>query len=152
MLNHEVINLGFSGNGKMEPEVTKFVAEIDAAAFVLDCLPNMTAAEVRERAAPCVKTLRAAHPRTPILLVEDRNYADSWLLASRRERNQSSQAELKKIYQQLKREKVAGLYYLEGIKLLGDDGEATIDASHPNDLGFMRQATAFYKVLRPVLK
>jgi hypothetical protein len=27
-----------------------------------------------------------------------------------------------------------------------------VDSSHPNDLGFMRQANAFAKVLRPLLR
>jgi hypothetical protein len=36
--------------------------------------------------------------------------------------------------------------------LLGHDGEGTIDGSHPTDLGLTRQAAAFERVLRPVLK
>jgi hypothetical protein len=60
--NREVINLGFSGNGRMEPEVLKFVAALDPAVFVLDCLPNMGAKDVRERTVPGVKSLRAVHP------------------------------------------------------------------------------------------
>ena len=44
------------------------------------------------------------------------------------------------------------LHYLPGADLLGDDGEATVDSSHPNDLGFMRQAEAHAKVLAPLLK
>ena len=39
-----------------------------------------------------------------------------------------------------------------GEHLLGDDGEGTVDSSHPTDLGFVRQADAFEKVLRPILK
>lgn len=63
--NREVINLGFSGNGRMEPEVLKFVAELDPAVFVLDCLPNINAQQVTERTEPGVKQLREAHPKTP---------------------------------------------------------------------------------------
>ena len=85
IFNREVINLGFSGNGRMEPEVTKFIAELDPAVFVLDCLPNMSAKDVIERAEACVKILREARPKTPILLVEDRNYPDGWLIATRRD-------------------------------------------------------------------
>jgi lysophospholipase L1-like esterase len=148
----EVINLGFSGNGKMEPEVVKFVAELDPAVFVLDCLPNMTAQDVRERAAACVKTLRAAHARTPILLVEDRNYSDNFLNAARRERNETNHAAMREVFAQLQREKVGGLSYLKAETLLGSDDEGTIDGSHPTDLGFSRQAAAFEKVLRKILK
>ncbi len=138
--------------GRMEPEVTKFVAELDAAVFVLDCLPNMTAKDINERAEACVKTLRTAHPKTPILLVEDRNYADNFLNASRRERNETNHAAMQAVYAGLKRDKVPGLHYLKADHLLGDDGEATIDGSHPTDLGFLRQATAFQKALRKILK
>lgn len=148
MLDKEVINLGFSGNGKMEPEVTKFVTELDAAVYVLDCLPNMTAQDVRERAEACVKQIRAARPRTPILLVEDRNYADNFLNASRRERNETNHEAMRAVYAKMVKEKVPGLAYLKAEELLGEDGEATIDGSHPTDLGFMRQAAAFARVLK----
>ncbi len=147
-----VINLGFSGNGRMEPEVTRFLAEIDPAVFVIDCLPNMTAKEIEARTEPCVKILRDAHPSTPILLVEDRNYPDGFLLPIRSERNRTSQAALRAAFERMRRAKVGNLYYLPAAELLGDDGEGTIDGSHPSDLGFVRQANAFEKTLRPILK
>jgi len=43
------------------------------------------------------------------------------------------------------------LAYLPGDKLLGEDGEDTVDSSHPTDLGFLRQAEAFQTVLGPLL-
>ena len=43
------------------------------------------------------------------------------------------------------------LHYLPGDKLIGDDGEGTVDGSHPTDLGFMRQADAFAEALKPLL-
>lgn len=151
-LDREIINLGFSGNGRMEAEVARFLAELDPAAYVLDCLPNMNAKDVRERAAACVKILRAARPATPILLVEDRNYADAHLNGSRRERNETNHAALREVYAELRREKLPHLHYLEAAHLLGADGEDTIDGSHPTDLGFVRHADAFEKALRKMLK
>jgi len=44
------------------------------------------------------------------------------------------------------------LYYLEGDALLGQDGEATVDGTHPSDLGMIHYADAFETVLRPLLK
>ena len=152
MFNREVINLGFSGNGKMEPEVTRFIAELDPAVFVLDCLPNMNAQDIRANAEPCVKILRSARPKTPILLVEDRNYGDSFLIASRRERNETNHAAMREVYAKLQRDKVPHLYYLKADLLVGNDGDGMIDGSHPTDLGFLRQATEFQKVLRKILK
>jgi len=147
-----VINLGFSGNGKMEPEVTKFITELDPAVFVIDCLPNMVAKEVEERTEPCVRMIREKHPNTPILLVEDRNYPDGFLIPSRRERNLTSQKALQDAYKRLQQAGIKNLHYLKAADLLGDDGEATTDGSHPSDLGFVRQAEAFAKPLREILK
>jgi hypothetical protein len=99
-----------------------------------------------------VKLLRDAHPDTPILLVEDRNIQTGFLVEARRKANDSNHVALREAYAALKAEKVPRIYYLEGANLLGDDGEATVDGSHPTDLGFTRQAAEFERVLRPVLQ
>ena len=147
-----VVNLGFSGNGLMEKEVGELLAEIDAQVYVIDCLPNMNAAQVTERTQPLVMQLRAAHPETPIVLVEDRNYTNGWLLEGPRTRNAASQAALKKEYEALLAAGVKGLYYIPGPDLLGDDAEGAVDSSHPTDLGFLRQSEAFDKVLGPLCR
>lgn len=150
-LDRPTINLGFSGNGKMEIEVARLLAELDPAAYVLDALPNCNADEVKERTEPLVRELRKAHPNTPIVLVEDRSYADSYWVPSRKERNDSSRKEYRAAYERLLKEGVTGLTYVEGNQLLRDDGEDTVDGSHPTDLGFMRYADVLTPVLQKVL-
>jgi hypothetical protein len=92
-----------------------------------------------------------ARPETPILLVEDRTYTNAFLIPQKQERNDTSRAAFEAAYERLQKAGVKHLHYLEGEKLLGADGEDTVDSSHPTDLGFMRQAKAFEKVLRPLL-
>lgn len=152
MYGRPVINLGFSGNGKMEREVTTLIAELDAAAYVIDCCPNLSGNETAERTKPLVQQLRQSRPDTPIILVEDRNYTDSWLIPSKKARNDGNHAALRKAYEELIATGTKQLYYIPGDDLLGDDNEGAVDSSHPNDLGFMRQAVAFDKVLGPLLK
>ncbi len=146
------INLGFSGNGRMDLELAGLFAELDPAVYVIDCLPNMDANLVKKNAEAFLRALRKAKPSTPILLVEDRTYADAHFIASKRARNETSRAEFRKIYERLREEGIKGLHYLKGDGLLGDDAEGTVDSSHPNDLGFMRQADAFAKALAPLLQ
>lgn len=146
------INLGFSGNGRMEPEMAELLAELDPSVYVLDCLPNLNAAEVTERVEPFVRRLRAAHPTTPIVLVEDRIYTDAFLVPDRHQRNESNHVALRAAYDRLRRSGVKNLHYLRGDDLLGADGEGTVDGSHPTDLGFMRQAEAEAKILGPLLR
>jgi hypothetical protein len=150
--DREVINLGFSGNGRMEIEIARLLTELDPAVYVIDCLPNIVAAQVRERTRPLVEELRRARPATPIVLVEDRNYQDAFLVEAKRKRNEESQAALREVFAGLKKQGLKNISYLPAGDLLGRDGEGTIDSSHPTDLGYVRQADAFERVLRPILK
>ncbi|WP_337174173.1 SGNH/GDSL hydrolase family protein [Paludisphaera sp.] len=151
-LDRPVVNLGFSGNGTMDQSISDLLVEIDAALYVVDCLPNMGADMVAERTIPLVRTIRAARPDVPILLAEDRAYTDGRFLESQRRRNSTSRAALRDAYEKLVAEGVTGLYYLEGNAQLGDDGEGTVDGSHPTDLGFVRMADAFEPVIREALR
>ncbi len=151
-LERPIINLGFSGNGKMEIEMAQLLAELDPAVYVLDCLPNVDASETKVRTAPLVRELRKAHPETPIILVEDRSYADSYWTPSRKDRNESSRRAYKLQYEKLLSEGVTGLTYVEGNQLLREDGEDTVDGSHPTDLGFMRYADILTPIIQKVLK
>lgn len=150
-LDRPVVNLGFSGNGTMDPPVADLLGEIDAAAYVVDCLPNMTAEMVSERTAPLVRAIRKARPDVPVVLAEDRDYTNGRFLESQRRRNSTNHEALREEYRKLVAEGVAGLHYLEGDAQLGDDGEATVDGSHPTDLGFVRMADAFEPALRRAL-
>jgi lysophospholipase L1-like esterase len=150
-LDRPVINLGFSGNGKMDIEVGEFLVRIDAAVYVIDCLPNMSPAEVTAKCAPLVKLLKAAHPQTPIILVEDRRFANTWIRPSRQKFHNENHAALQTAYEGLKKDGITGLTYIPGDDLIGDDAEGSTDGSHPNDLGFVRQAAVFEPVIREVL-
>ena len=147
-----VTNLGFSGNGRMEPEVTALLAELDACVYVIDCCPNLSGPETAERTKPLVEQLRKARPNTPIVLVEDRVYTDAWIITSKKARNDGNHAALKKSFDELIAAGTQHLYYIPGSDLLGDDNEGAVDSSHPNDLGFVRQAEAFDRVLGKLMQ
>jgi GDSL-like Lipase/Acylhydrolase family/N-terminus of Esterase_SGNH_hydro-type len=151
-LQRDVINLGFSGNGKMDPELVQMIAKLDVSAYVIDCGPNMTPPLIAERTEPLVKTLRAAHPQTPIVLVENIHYQDGWFIESKRASYVNKNAELKAAYDRLRSQGIRGLYYIPCDDLFGNDSEATVDGVHATDLGFMRMADVIEPVLRRILK
>ncbi|OWK34488.1 SGNH/GDSL hydrolase family protein [Fimbriiglobus ruber] len=146
-----VINLGFSGSGTLDPEVADLLGELDVAVYVIDCLPNLQPKQVVERAEPFVKRLRKARPETPILLVEDRTTAQAVALPARKQFHIDNRAGLKKAFDTLVAAGDKNLYYLSGDHLIGDDGEGTVDGSHPTDLGFLRQADVMAEALAPLL-
>lgn len=150
-LDRPVMNLGFSGNGKMDAAVGDLINELEPAAIVIDCLPNMGPAEVTAKCQPLVQQLRAKHATIPIILVEDRRNTNSWITPARSKHHDDNHAALKAEFKKLQTAKVANLYYIGGDELYGTDAEGANDGSHATDLGFMRQADIFEPVLRKAL-
>lgn len=146
-----VVNLGFSGNGRMHPEVGDYLVQIDASVYVIDCLPNMNAAMVAERCIPLVQQIREHKPNTPIILVEDRRNTNSWILPARDAHHTANHKALKEAYKTLTEKQTKNLFYIQGDHLYGDDGDGATDGSHASDLGFVRQADVFEPVLRQAL-
>lgn len=141
-LDVPVINLGFSGNGQGEPELADLLAELDPSIYVFDALWNMSPDLVKERVAPFVRKLRAAHPQTPIVLVED---------CTIRTVPTGKGKLLREIFAGLQAEGVTGLHFLSAEGMMGPDDEGTVDGCHPTDLGFMYQAAVFARALKPLL-
>ena len=149
-LDLPMINLGFSGNGRAEPEVAQLVASLDAAAFVIDPLPNLQPAQVSERMPVFLATLRAQHPTRPIIVVENITYQQRDTLHPGRGGCVDKNVALRAVVGPLMAND-AHLYLVPGRSLLGDDGEGTVDGTHPTDLGFMRIAAAIGPVLAGAL-
>jgi lysophospholipase L1-like esterase len=142
-LDREVINLGFSGSGKMEPALADLVAGIDASVYVLECLPNMTMELVGERIEPFVRRLRRDHPATPILLVEN------VVKPTDAPQNEA----LRKVRDRLVADGVTGVHHLASTDCLHTGGEeGTVDGVHPTDLGFVRIADLYEPALRELLR
>ncbi len=146
-LNRPMINLGFSGSGKMEPEVATLLTDLDPAAFMIDCLWNISglpADEISNRIKNFIRIIRKARPLTPIVLVGQSNiHAAAHPTGPTRAQEYA--------VKQLTAEGVKGLFTIPGKDLIGSDGDATVDGVHPNDLGMERQAEAMLPVLRKAL-
>lgn len=151
-LDRPVINLGFSGNGTMDPEIGALLAELDAAVYVIDCAANMSPEMITERAEPFLRALREARPTAPIVLVECTAHQAGAFLPHARAGHLDKSAAVRAAYERLVADGFPGIALIAGEPLLGNDGEATVDGGHPTDLGFVRMADAFEPVLRDALK
>ncbi len=150
-LDVPIVNLGFPGQGQLDLPIAELMTEIDAAVYVVDCLPNCDAAKVLQRTAEFVRTLRSKRPGTPVVLVDEPDHPVAVFSTSRREEKMRKRAALRAQFRSLVEAGVENLHYVAGAELFGDDGEATLDGVHPSDVGFMRQANAMEPVLRGLL-
>jgi lysophospholipase L1-like esterase len=156
-LNRTVINLGFSGNGQLEPEVLEHIAANKAALFILDCLPNLvpnlnrSENDIRNKLTSSVKFLRDKNPDTPILIVEHAGYSDSLTDRERDETIRRVNSVAKAVYKELLSEGHKAIFLLtkEEIDLSFD---ATVDGTHPSDLGMDQIASAYVEVVKQILQ
>lgn len=152
-LGMPVVNLGFSGNGRLEPEVIDYVTAIPAALYVVDCMPNMYVSEdsIYRLVMNAVHQFRQARPEVPILLVEHPGYSDRATNAIRRSEDERVDRAQQKAYADLRREGVKGLYYLSREEL-GMPADGMVDHIHPSDFGMEAYAKAYQKVIGKILK
>ena len=146
-LNRPIVNLGFSGAGKMEPVMADLIAELDTEIFVIDCLWNLMMVkpqELQSRIINMAKTLRKAHPETPILFVGQSCFKGPYPT--------KTGLVQRKTIETLRADGFKNIHLLKGKYLLGDDGEGTVDGCHPNDLGMMRHANAIETTIKRLLK
>ena len=141
---YNFINLGLSGNGKMEKEV--------ADAFILDCIPNPSPKEITERAVDFVMTLREKHPDTPIIIIQTLIRETGNFNQKARENVKQQNEAIAEQVEVLRKKGVKNLYFIKEDRFLGTDHEGTIDGTHPNDLGFDRMLKKYKPAISKILK
>lgn len=149
-LDCEVVNIGISGEGKMDMCMAEAMAKIPGvSAFVIDPVPNCTEMMCDTLTYDFVNYLRKARPEVPIVMVEGPFYSyakfDTVLGPYLLRKN----AAFRKNYEKLKKDNPNNLYYVTGDGLAGYDNEGTVDGIHFTDIGFRRYADKLIPVLKP---
>ena len=151
MLEVDVINLGFSGNGKAEPELAELVAELDAACYVNDCLANLELDEAQQRYATFNQALRAKRPDIPLLLMTSILWAPH-CFGGTHSCDARNELVLQN-YADLRQRGDKGVHLLECREVIGIEADhPSVDGGHLTDLGFKRLADGVAPVLRKILK
>ena len=135
----DYVNLGFSGNAKGEPLMAEYIASLPMSVFFLDYDYNPPTNEhLRNTHEPFFKTVRAAHPDLPIVMMsraKPKHRLLDWELGR-----------LEIIRATYANAVAAGdrnVYFLDGNTLTALCGnEGTVDNCHPTDLGFFSMARA----------
>jgi len=158
-LDVPVVNLGFSGSGVMEREMSEHLADIDASCYVLDCLWNMgtttgsrddaahgrrVGRNVEENYEPFIRNLRAKRPDVPIVMAEQCDVYGGGLNAKDRY--------VKALYEKLVAEGWKNLVYLTKDEMFPCDMNGTVDGVHPNDWGMVSLAKAYGNAVKQALR
>ena len=151
-LDREVINLGFSGNALLDMEIAELMASVeDTGLYVLDYVPNASAQAIDEVGEQFFRIIRDAHPEVPVVFIEDvifpHTIFDNKILEEVTKKNVAQ----KRLFKKLKKSGEKRIYYISAEGMIGDDGEATVDAIHFTDLGAMRYVDHVLPVIKRAL-
>ena len=151
-LERPFINLGFSGIGRLDPELIDLMAEIDAKLYILDCLPNLNPDKdnTLQLLLDAVSKLKEKRPDVPVVLTAHIGYADEFTNNSSRDRYTRLNKELDSAFQKIQSEGYTNVYLLKKEKL-GLNFDSYVDIIHPNDLGMVEYANAYEDLIRDIL-
>ncbi|MFD0959072.1 SGNH/GDSL hydrolase family protein [Paenibacillus chungangensis] len=151
----QFINLGFSGNGRGEPEVAGIISEIqDPALLVLDYEANAVSHELYSQTLPeFIRIYREAHPEVPILVVSKFRYALENFNPEALQRRLRMRQIAIDVVGKYKQQGDHNIHFFDGSDMFGGDDahECTVDGSHPTDLGFLRMADALTPTFQQLL-
>ena len=147
-INYDVYNLGFSGSGCLENGVSNILANYDSKIMVMDCIANMNISYLKERFIYFYNTFRKIHKTTPIVFIEQPTFTNSYLYSNDID---PKNAELRKLFKEWNKTD-KNIYYIRTDELYGSDFEASVDAIHATDLGFMRMSKPIISKLKEILK
>lgn len=151
-LKEPVINLGFSGNGKLEKEVISLLTELDAKVYVIDCMANLydrSPQEICDLVIAAVKQIRSKR-HSPILLIEHAGYSNANTNIKWNDAYQNTNRGLKMAYKILQQDNTEKLYYLSKEEL-GLDPDSWVDYVHPSDYGMIQQSNAIHIKLKEII-
>lgn len=141
------VNLGLSGNGKMEAPVIEMLGDINCDAYIMDCIANPSPEEITKRAPYAIRYLRKKHPETPIIFIQsvlrEKGLFDEKVRLKSKQQNEA----IERVFNDLQKEQIPHLYLIKENNFLGTDNEGTIDGVHPNDIGFDRMI----RVIQPAI-
>lgn len=150
MLGMEVINLGFSGNGRGEPEIAAMLADVkNPGLYLIDYCWNVTPPELEATLPSLLDIIRAKHPTTPIILIAPT--PGRFFIEEIRNESFLQKANIMQDEAALRTSKGdAFISFFDALNCsLGDDfWECMVDGAHLTDLGFLR----FSEAILPFIK
>lgn len=151
-LNCEVVNIGISGEGKMDQCMARAMARIaDADLFLIDPVPNCTEKMCDTLTYDFVNILRKARPDVPVVMLEGPIYPYARYDSFFGKYLPAKNAAFRRNYERLKAENPDNIYYVTSEGLDGVEDDGTVDGIHLTDLGFRHYADKLRPVLAEIL-
>jgi hypothetical protein len=141
LLNLDVVNLGFSGEGICDPELAELMGELHASLFVFCSLANTPVSELPRKLPVFYRLLRRRRPTTPIVLLSRTSFSQTDFSKDAFARAEAFRDVMIHFYSKMRRSGDLNVHFVDGQSLIPFGTScAHVDGVHPADLGFQMMA------------
>ena len=143
-LDYDYINLGFSGSGRAEETIARYMATLPMSVFVCDYDHNAPTTEyLAETHYRLYSIIREINPTVPYIMISRPDFLLHYddCVARR--------AVILDSYARALAEGDKNVYFIDGQSFFRgrDEDSCTVDGCHPNDLGFHKMADHIERVI-----
>ena len=146
----QILNLGCSGNCKMQPYFADVLCDAKVDALIFDAFSNPDAKMIEERIIPFIEKIQAAHPGIP-LIFQQTIYRESRNFSLSRDAAEKAKQEMGAKMMKEVMKKYDHVYFIQ-TNATSPDHETSVDGTHPNDYGYTLWAKSIEKPLLKILK
>ena len=151
MTGYNFINMGFSGNSKLQPYFADALIEADVDAYVFDGFSNPSAAQIRERLFPFIEKFQAAKPGVPLIFMKtihrEKRFCDT-----KAEKSEQTRMDVADSLMRIAVKKYDNVYWVTTTNATSPEHDTTTDGTHPNDIGYKLWAESVAKPISKILR
>lgn len=146
----QFLNLGCSGNGKLQPYYADVLCDADVDALVFDMFSNPDAKMIEERLFPFIERIQKAHPDIP-LIFQQTIFREKRKFDMSTEKKEALKQETAERLMKEACRKYDHVYFIQ-TNATDSRHETSVDGTHPSDYGYTLWAESIRKPLLKILK
>lgn len=146
----QFLNLGCSGNGKLQPHFAKVLCDADVDALVFDMFSNPSPKIIEDRLFPFIEEIQKSHPDIP-LVFQQTIYRERRNFDCATEAYESKKQEVAARLMKEACKKYENVYFIQ-TNATDKLHETSVDGTHPSDYGYTLWAKSIQKPLLKIFR
>ena len=146
----QFLNLGCSGNGRLQPHFAKVLCDADVDALVFDMFSNPSIEIIENRLFPFIEEIQTAHPDIPLVfqqtIYRERRNFDCATDDFESRRQATAERLMKEACKKYK-----NVYFIK-TNATDKRHETSVDGTHPSDYGYTLWAQSIQKPLLKIFR
>lgn len=146
----EFLNLGCSGNCKLQSYFADVLCAADVDAFLFDTFSNPNVKTIKNKLYPFIEKIQKSHPDIP-LIFQQTIYRENRNFNSKADATERAKLETVKMMMEQACKKYKHVYFIETCAT-SENHDTSVDGTHPDSYGYILWTKTVEKPIKKILK